>query len=74
MKAFFAITSLMMLCACAQTQDAAMPTTVNGDVASYDAMRQASQICAASGGRLELRRGGTTSSVSDYLCRQGASR
>ena len=74
MRALLIITALLALGGCAADRDAAMPNSVNGDVASYDAMRQASQACAAGGGRLELRRGGAAESVSDYVCRQGASR
>ena len=72
MLALLALT--FSLAACAEARDPDMPATVNGDVASYDAMRQAAQACAAGGGHLELRRGGSTESVSDYLCRQGATR
>ena len=72
MLAILALT--VSLAACAAGRDPEMPATVNGDIASYDAMRQAAQACAAGGGHLELRRGGSTESVSDYTCRQGASR
>jgi hypothetical protein len=64
------------LAACGTDPDPVQPTSTVGDVASYDAIRQASQACTAGGGQLELRSRGNATNVSDYICRrrQGESR
>ncbi len=66
----------LALAACGTDPDPVSPTSTVGDVASYDALRQASQACTASGGQLELRSRGNATNVSDYTCRrrQGESR
>ena len=81
MKRLLILAALVALGGCESTVEAHQPGSVAGDVASYDAIRQAAQACNASGGTLELRRHGDSTYVSDYVCRppprttaQGSSR
>ena len=62
--------ALAALGGCTSDIDVAQPTTTVGDVASYDAMRQATQACNASGGQLERRPQASGNRASDYVCRR----
>jgi hypothetical protein len=69
MRAVLTIIGLLALGGCADNLNPSQPTTGLGDVASYDAINQASRACGASGGVLERRPQAAGDRVSDYACR-----
>ena len=70
MRRLAALIAFAALAGCTSDIDVARPTSGVGDIASYDAMRQATQACTASGGQLERRSQTSGESVSDYVCRR----
>jgi hypothetical protein len=69
MRAVLIISALLALGGCADNLNPSQPTTGLGDVASYDAINQATRACEASGGVLERRARAGGDRVSDYACR-----
>lgn len=67
MKTLMAVTLLLSLTACAS--DAGGPS-VDGGVASYDAIKNAQAACAAKGGELVLDRSNSGQSITDYACKR----
>ena len=64
MRGALAILALLALTACETSSN-------EGGVADYDALRQASQQCAAQGGHLVLQPGGDNQYIQDYACEKG---
>ena len=62
MRILAAIALLLTLSACADGPGA------EGDVATYDVLRDARAACAAKGGELTLRRDGLATNLSAYEC------
>ena len=60
----------LTLCACS-TVDMA-PQNTNGDVATYDAVKIATEACTANGGRLVLAPGADPTMMSNYSCKREA--
>ena len=54
----------LALAGCANTID----TMRDGGVASYDAIKAATETCAAEGGTLRLKRNGDAQYLEDYAC------
>ena len=67
MAATFAL--ILSLGACASTVDLA-PQNTNGDVATYDAIKIATEACTAKGGHLVLAPGADSTMMSNYSCRR----
>ena len=64
MRALIVIAAAALgLCACAESGPA-------GGVATYDALKQATDACAAKGGKLVLSPGGDSTDIGNYACQR----
>ncbi|THD80714.1 MAG: hypothetical protein E7812_06535 [Phenylobacterium sp.] len=61
MKTLIIVAAALSLCACAEAGPA-------GGVATYDALRQASQACEAKGGKLVLTKDSDSQDIGNYAC------
>ena len=64
MRILLVISSLMLCGACASG------VTPDGGVASYDALKQARDVCLAKGGDLQLAKEGDPQSITAYVCKR----
>jgi hypothetical protein len=64
MRVALAMIAVLGLAACAD-----MPSN-DGGVATYDALRQATDACKAKGGTLTLKTGGDSQYIQDYACKR----
>jgi hypothetical protein len=70
MRRIAGLLTFLALAGCTSDIDVARPTDTVGDIASYDAIRQATQACNAGGGQLERRSQASGERASDYVCRR----
>jgi putative hemolysin len=67
MRTLMAAMLLISLSACASN---AGGPSIDGGVASYDAIKNAQSACAAKGGELVLDRSNSGQSITDYACKR----
>ena len=65
------LSSILALSACASTVDLP-PQNTSGDVATYDAVKIATEQCTAKGGHLVLAPGADPTMMSNYSCKREA--
>ena len=61
MRTLIIVLGALSLCACAEAGPA-------GGVATYDALRQATQACEAKGGKLVLTKANNSQDIGNYAC------
>jgi hypothetical protein len=76
MKAVAIVICLGVLCACADANDDQIKGSYNLDhgVATYDALRTATDKCKAEGGKIKLKSGYDDRELSSYDCKIGEAR